>query len=199
MDTIITALYWIATTLILLALATGIGLLAAPAQLRALIRPLDRWHSLRPALGALDKPRYTERGIYRHHRLAGALIVAGAGYTLLRLTGIDHQATLALLPDNWDSGLRTLLAANTYWLLLLSNLAALGVGLAVYFRPSLLKHLETRSNRWLSSRQAMKPLDTWHSEANTALWHHPRLTGSFLLLGSLYVWGVLLAYRHGIL
>jgi len=199
MDLIADALYWIASALILLALATALGLLAAPARLQSLARVLDSWHSLRPALGPLDKPRYTERRIYRHHRLAGALIVAGAGYTLLRLAGIDTHATLALLPAHWDEGLRALLAANVYWFLLLANLAALGVGLAVYFRPSLLKHLEARSNHWLSTRQAMKPLDTYHTELNVALWRHPRLTGAFLLIGSVYVWAVLIAYRHGIL
>lgn len=199
MDLIADALYWIATALIITALATGIALLTVPAQLRTLTRPLDRWHSLRPALGPLDKPHYAERRLYHHHRLFGALIVAGAGYTLLRLPGLDHQAALDLLPVTWDSSLRSLLAANIYWLLLVSNLAALGIGLVVYFRPSLLKHLETRSNHWLSTRQAMKPLDTWRTELNTTLWNHPRLTGAFLLLGGLYVWSVLLAYRHGIL
>lgn len=199
MDIIVDALYWIATALILFSLATALGLLAVPAQLQSLARVLDRWHSLRPTLGPLDKPRHTERRIYRHHRLAGALIVAGAGYTLLRLSAIDHQATLALLPDHWDDVLRSLFAANSYWFLLVTNLAALGIGLVVYFRPSLLKHLETRSNHWLSTRQAMKPLDTYHTGLNVALWHRPRLTGAFLLLGSVYVWAVLIAYRHGIL
>lgn len=199
MDIIITALYWIATALVVLALATAIGLLAAPAQLRALARPLDRWRSLRPALGPLDKPHYTERRIYHHHRLIGTLIVIGAGYTLLRLSAIDHQATLALLPSHWDNNLRALLAANAYWFLLVSNLIALFIGLAVYFRPSMLKHLETRSNRWVSTRQAIKPLDVSHGGLNAVLWNRPRLTGTFLLLGSLYIWSILLAYRHGIL
>lgn len=199
MEIIITALYWSASVLTVLALATGIGLLLAPAQLRELARPLDRWRSLRPMLGQLDKPHYTERQLYHRHRLVGGLIVAGAGYTLLRLSGIDHQATLALLPDHWDHGLRSLAAANAYWFLLITNLAALGVGLVVYFRPSLLKHLETRSNHWLSTRQAIKPLDVSHGELNALLWGRPRATGLFLVLGSLYIWSVLLAYRHGIL
>lgn len=199
MEIIITALYWSATVLTVLALAIGIGLLIAPAQLRELARPLDRWRSLRPALGQLDKPHYIERRLYHRHRLVGGLIVAGAGYTLLRLSGTDHQTTLALLPGDWDHGLRSLAAANAYWLLLLSNLAALGVGLTVYFRPSLLKRLETRSNHWLSTRQAIKPLDVSHGELGARLWSRPRATGLFLVLGSLYIWGVLLAYRHGIL
>lgn len=199
MDLIADALYWIATALILLSLAAALGLLAVPAQLHALARTLDRWHSLRPALAPLDKPHYTERRLYRHHRLVGALVVCGASYTLLRLAGLDPQAALGLLPEGWDDRLRGLLAANFYWFLFLANLAALGVGLVVYFRPSLLKPLETRANRWLSTRQAMKPLDVRHTGLDRALWRHPRRTGAFLLIGSLYLWAVLLAYRHGIL
>ncbi|WP_127474657.1 hypothetical protein [Sulfurivermis fontis] len=199
MDIIITALYWSATALVVLALLTGIGLLVAPGPLRDLARPLDRWHSLRPALGPLDKPHYTERRIYHHHRLVGALFVFGAGYTLLRLPGVDPQAALGLMPENWDGNLRGLLAANVYWLLLVANFAALILGLVVYFRPSLLKRLEARSNRWLSTRQAMKPLDVYHSEWNTLLWRRPRLTGLFITAGSLYIWIILLAYRHGVL
>lgn len=199
MDLIADALYGIATALILLSLATAFGLLAVPAQLQSLARTLDRWHSLRSTLGPLDKPHYTERRIYRHHHLFGALIVAGAGYTLLRLAGIDIHAIPALLPAHWDEALRSLLAANFYWFLLLANLATLGVGLVVYFRPSLLRPLETRSNRWLSTRQAMKPLDTYHTSLNIALWRRPRRVGAFLLIGSLYLWAVLIAYRHGIL
>ncbi|GAB4303424.1 MAG: hypothetical protein Kow0096_25500 [Thiohalomonadaceae bacterium] len=186
MDIIITALYWSATALVILALLTGIGLLVAPERLRALARTLDRWYSLRPALGPLDKPHYTERRLYHHHRLVGALFVLGAGYTLLRLPGVDPQAALGLMPESWGDALRGLLAANTYWLLLVVNLAALLLGLVVYFRPSLLKRLETRSNQWLSTRQAMKPLDVYHSEWNTRLWSRPRLAGLFVTAGSLY-------------
>lgn len=199
MELFIDALYWIVTAAVALAFATGLGLLIAPTWLRERSRPLDFWHSLRPATGPLEKPRYVERNLYRHHRLIGFLLVCGAGYTLLRLATTDSLAMLAVLPAHWDRAMREISAASAYWFLGLGNLAALGVGCAIFFRPSLLKSLEARSNRWLSTRQAAKPMDVYHNGADIWLWQHSRATGIFLLLGSIYIWSVMLAYRHGIL
>jgi hypothetical protein len=199
MELFIDALYWTATAAVALAFATGLGLLLAPTWLREHTRPLDFWHSLRPATGPLEKPRYVEGRLYHHHRLLGFLLVCGSAYTLLRLAMVDSQTMQAVLPTHWDRALREISATSAYWFLGLSSVAALGVGCAVFFRPSLLKSLEAGSNRWLSTRQAAKPMDVYHNGADVWLWRHSRATGIFLLLGSVYIWGVLLAYRHGVL
>jgi len=193
------SLYWIACIVMALAFVVAVGLLFAPAQLRTVARSLDRWHSLRPLLGPLEKPRYTERRFYRHHRLTGVFVVFGAGYILLRLSAISADQAQSLLPAYWTDISRLLVAAAAYWFLIVGSIMAFGVGLLVFFRPSLLKHPEVVANRWLSTRQALKPLDVSRSSVDRAVWHHPRLTGALLLLGIAYIWIIVYAYRGGLL
>ncbi len=89
----------------------------------------------------LERQRFVERFIYRHHRLFGSAIVAGA-LVLLALLGAGQ----ARFGTAWlgRSGGRD--AVFLVWAL---AVAALVIGIIVLVRPSALKGVETLANRWI--------------------------------------------------
>jgi hypothetical protein len=104
--------------------------------------------SWRTLLRQLDAPRDVKRAVYRSHRIAGLLLIAGALYTLHQLWFSPVPGALAGLFHDWGKGALSALLLQTGWYFLLAgNIAALVAGLVVAFRPSLLKGLERLADR----------------------------------------------------
>lgn len=146
----------------------GAGLLIAPGPLLAFYR--------RSVLATLDTPVRIERFVYRNHRLFGAAIALSALFSSIMLGSLLGGQ----VPAGWETGSTILLAGN---------LAALVLGLIMFVRPSLLKGLEQRANRWVPSIKGMQrgpgeplPLSQLH------------LLGATLLALSLLLLGLLSRY-----
>lgn len=170
------------------ALVIGILLIIAPGMVARLQAVLDRRYSARRALKPLEIPRSGERSFYRHHRWWGAAITLGALiYFAVYFFDYDHTAAIAALSRYLHPQVAGWVADSGAALLTIGNAFALLVGLAVLLRPSLLKHLETGANRWISSRQALRPMDAEHTGPDRLAATHPRLTGVLVSLGSLFV------------
>lgn len=116
----------------------GVVLLAAgkPGALRDWLLN----HKLREVFA---RPWRVERFVYRHHRLFGGTISAGAMLLLARLYA-GHNRLLGMHLEPPGTGVR--IAELLVWAL---AVAALVIGMAVLIRPSLLKGIETLSNRWI--------------------------------------------------
>lgn len=179
----------------LIALLTGIWLLLNPSSLRGLTKYLDHWYSLRRAMKPLEIEHHEERIFYRHHKPFGLFILIGSLYTLYRqLFSYEPTQVAGLFDFGISPQAQDWLAESFYLFITLGNAAALLLGLLILFRPSLLKHLEQWANRWVSTRQVMRPLDTSHGEIDALLYRHPRITGAFLTLGSLYIIAILITH-----
>lgn len=121
----------------------------------------------RGLLGILESPRRIERFVYRHHRWSGAVILLGAGFALWRI------AASGILWSPRAFGLHVPLL----WLLAVATALGFLVGLVVLVRPSGLKPLETRANRWVGPEAGT--IREW-------LGRHPRVQGLLVLAASLY-------------
>lgn len=166
----------------------GIWILIQPQGFLRASKSLGRWISTDVFFGSLDRPRYQERFIYKHHRIAGLMIIAGAIYTLfIMIQKIDVKLLVALLPQiggqfwsHWFYGV-------AYALMISANLLALVIGLIVLVRPSMLKILETYMNKWVSPSIDLKKLDETHEIALEILPGNPRLFGLAVALGGVYI------------
>jgi hypothetical protein len=169
-----------------LALFVGVLLLARPQALFALNQWLSRSFDTAPTFRALDQPRHLERFFYRHHRVVGALIVAGAAYVLLRWAfAYDRSGVLALLsPRLAKGGMDWVLPALEATLVGL-HVAILAVGVLIMFRPSLLKGVEKAANRWQDG-PTTTPLDSVVGNLDGAFEGHPRLSGLVLVASALW-------------
>lgn len=138
-------------TVLLLVLILAVALLTGSlALLVGGPREDDRDHGgLVAALRLLDRQWQIERLIYRHHRIVGGIVLATGIFCVWRLASTD---LLVLLNGSSATSALT-------WTLLLGQGFNLVVGMIILLRPSLLKPLESLSNRWhgLDTGQPHRP------------------------------------------
>lgn len=180
-----------------LAMLLGLLLLLAPTAYLAISLRLNKWVSTRRSMRPMEIPRNQEALLYRHHRLFGLLIVTGAIYTLnYFLLDYDRQLAFNTLLKELKIEAFTLDWAldAVMFFLMLGNVFVLIIGSVIFIRPSLLKGVEAWGNTWVSTRHTTRFLDNSYSGVDSVTARHPRFVGGFLLLGGLYVLGMLGVY-----
>ena len=171
------------------ALIAGVLLIFDSARAFRIGDWLNRWVSTREIVKPLEEHRNISRPLYRMHRLVGALICAGALYSLVVLGAPSGGAAIAT--SLAGIGPHKLFAAwlgeSLRYFLLAGNLGALLFGVVFLVRPSALKSLEAWADKRISERRAVKPLEKMRMSADQFLRRHPKTVGSLVVLGSLYV------------
>ena len=170
------------------ALAAGLLLAFRSETAFRISERMNRWVSTRTAIRPLEQHRSISRPLYRMHRLVGALICAGAIYSLIVLgmpTG--ESAIVKSLSSLGPARFSAWLAESLRWILLAGNFGALLFGIVFIVRPSALKSLEAWADRRISMRRSTKPLEESHLTADVFVRAHPRFTGVMIILGSVYV------------
>jgi hypothetical protein len=149
---------------------------------------LNGWFSTKGALGRLEAPRDIKRILYRGHRIAGVLVVAGALYALAELWWRYPGLALGRAFGGLGSPeLGPLIFESVRLFLILGNLAALAAGTVVFFRPSLLKPLEGWADRVYRPRMTSEGADKMRLQADEFAKAHPRLLGLLAAAGGVYV------------
>jgi hypothetical protein len=170
-----------------LSVLIGLMLLVDSERVLRWNRVLNGWFSTQRALETLEAPRDVKRIVYRGHRIAGLLVVAGALYALAELWLNDEGAVLARAFQEWGPPqLAALMFESLRLFLIIGNFAALAAGTVVFFRPSLLKPLETWADRVYRH---------WTSEAADRMWlepdelakAHPKVLGLLAAASGTYV------------
>ncbi|HEX7047363.1 MAG TPA: hypothetical protein VF275_07315 [Gammaproteobacteria bacterium] len=179
---------WLALALLAACLVYAISLLLFPGVTLELSATLNRRYSSRRALRPLEIPRATEAFFYRHHRLVGGLLLAGvATFFLLFFFGYPRDTVLAGIAQEIGGALAGTLVDAAEWFLLSAN-ALIGIfALAMVLRPSVLKPLEAWSNRWISTRQALRDAERPHEPLDEFLVRHPRTGALLVLAGTAYI------------
>ncbi|MCC2656158.1 MAG: hypothetical protein K0Q76_1266 [Panacagrimonas sp.] len=173
-----------------LALSTlwGLWLLVAPQAARRFAAGADRWVPTAAWFNRLNRPVDTTRWFYRHHRLVGVLIGAGAGYALWRwFSAYRPGAGIALLDRHWVSAGMDWLVPACEWIFLGFNCVILAFALIVIVRPSLLKTPERIANTWIDM-PAERTLDRHFDPLSKLVAGRPRLIGALVAMvcGVLY-------------
>jgi hypothetical protein len=170
------------------ALLTGLMLLIDSKWAFRIGEKLDRWVSTREAIRPLEEFRSVSRPLYRMHRLVGALICAGALYSLIVLgTPSGGAAIMKSLSGIGPKYFAAWISESLRYVLLAGNFGALLFGVVFLVRPSALKSLEAWADRRISERKAVKPLETMRMSADQFVRRHPQAVGVLVVLGSLYV------------
>lgn len=161
----------------------GAGIWLKPNQIVQLNQSFSRWVSTERAEVALDRPRWTERFFYRHHKLVGAGVLIGALVVLYTFLFSFNLRTISTLVPRGYWWLSDALVAI---MLAGSGLAAL-IGILILIRPSMLRELEKASNHWVSTEKFQTMLSKRNSSAEQSLIRHHRIAGISILLCSLYI------------
>lgn len=167
-------------------LFVGIGMLFKPDGVARLNQRLSRWISTDKLEEDLDRPHWTERVFYRHHRLLGVVLLGSAIFFLLAIFPKAPLLT-ALLRDRATGWL----PVTMVWILLAATVLAAVVGTVVLVRPSLLRKFERASNRWIPTDGILKSLNSPHYSLEQHAIRHMRFVGLLVFLGSSYAAAVL--------
>ena len=166
-------------------LVIGLLMLVIPDKVHAFAARMDVYISTEKYFAVFDKTKNIERYFYQYHRVFGVFIVLASGYTLFALFGTDipyHKLPEIIHPvvSEWlyDAGVNMLLVLNAIVVI---------VGLVVFFRPSLLKGIEAKMNKWVDSSAVVKELDTQRFLEQQKPLKRPRLYGAVVFLASVYI------------
>ncbi len=197
-------LYYVVVLLIfgnIFALVIGVLMLAAPAWMGALFKLSNRWISTRRMTKPLEKPRPTEGAMLRYPRLLGAILLASAALILIKgaifITGMSAADGGRLLAGfyagadisrgTWEAMWISLIA-----FIIVGTVTAIVVGLMSLFKLAKLRHWLDSMNRWVSTRQVTKPLDTPHYQLDEMIKAQPRVWGG--LISALALFSVLVLW-----
>lgn len=181
---LVASLFWLSVLVSL----CGLIFIIRPSIFLHYNNKLNRWISTNEFFDFIDKPRHIERVVYHYHHLFGAVILLGAGYCMYEfLYHINTQIFVRNLPVIGNVRFSAWLYEIVYYLLIVANGLALIVGLIILVRPSLLKGMESIANRWISSSDYTKTLDSTHSIPEHILPGNIRLFGLIVLLGGVYI------------
>ena len=178
------SLFWVGALLVPL----GLFLLLAPTRVARLGEIMNRWVSTQKFFDAINRPRYQEKFVYRHHRIFGivvTLLSVCVLYMLVFYSGME--VTVGYFQGLAQSGFENWLFTNLYYILVFVVSLALVCGIVIFIRPSALKRVEAWSNQWVATEDKLKPLDEVHEIPGGIFSSRPRLFGVFVLLGACYI------------
>jgi hypothetical protein len=173
----------------LLAIVVGFGLLLIPLKLEQMNRKLTYWFDTSKMASELDRPRWLERYIYRHHRFFGGALFAGSIFIIYAFLLHPITRKVSALASNDVLGLLDAGVA----LLVIFGVLGLVIGLVLMTKPSLLRDLEAASNRWISTAEMVKSLDKMHSGFEKRVFVARMISAAYLIFGGAYV-----AFRLGV-
>jgi hypothetical protein len=177
------------------ALGLGMVLLIAPQKVERLREIFDQWLTPRKPLKSLEIPRQSDPVLYRNHRWIGAIAIILPLITLyLLLYSVAEQLPRTAVSRQQYYLFWQWLFDSTILFLYISNIFAFFVGIAIFFRPSLLKRVEGVANHWLSTRRVLRRFDQSYSQLDELILKRSRWSGIFLIFGSLYVLGLILTF-----
>lgn len=168
-------------------LLIGAGMLFRPQQVIRLNQYVSRWVGSEKFSVMLDRPRWSERFFYRHHKPVGAGVLIGALLILYTFLFSYNLRTISTLIPRGYWWLSDALVAI---LLVGSALAAL-IGILILVRPSLLRELEKAANHWVSTERLLTLFNHMNFSAEQSIIRHHKVAGISIMLGSLYILVVL--------
>ena len=170
--------------LLLVCALLGAAVALRPALLARLKTAAERRYSMRRATRRLDVPRNIDPLFYRHHRVAGAVVVALAVFLLYVLVFEETGRWQALVADDYRQ-LAAILVEFAHIVVWIASILALIVGTIVFVRPSALKAVERRANRWVTTRPYTRGLEREHTGLDERLARHPRVWGTIIAIAGL--------------
>lgn len=172
------------------AVVMGLAMLFAPDKARKVNRFFARWIDTRQFEMVLDRPRLTERFIYRHHRLAGTILSGCSLYVLYKFLLNRPAETIGAIMANDHFGLWGASVA----LFVIGGVLGSVIGLLMFMKPSLLREIEDASNKWISTDRFSDLFNHAHTFVDEALFTYRKTVGIVLTFSGGYIF-----YKLGLL
>jgi len=126
----------------------------------------------------------------------GAVSIFAAGFSVFVLNvQIDAEHVAAAIPLNMPRAFEVLLVESLRRILIAGSLLAIAVGVMLILFPDALRAIETRANRWYSTRRILRNGDAMNMDFDRWLDGNSRVAGWIIASGALVVvvnFGILL-------
>lgn len=167
----------------MLAIVVGIGLLFAPERIQVINERLARWVDTEKFERQFDRPRWTERHFYRHHRIAGSALFTVSVIVLYKFLLTPTKQKIAAIVPNDPIGLLDAMVA----LFVIAGALGAVIGLVVFTRPSMLRELENAANRWISTEHISRFFNTPYFSFDSCVLRYRKIAGVFFFIVGLYI------------
>lgn len=179
--------YLVGFGMFFVSLLVGLMLIIRPEIIVKLNQRVGKRFSLRQSTKFLEVPNNIDRIFYRHHRIIGLIVTLVAGYVLYYFTfGYDTVVVSEILKTYQHGAIMNLMIASLRLFMQVCCAVIVVLGVAIFFRPSQLKSFESWANRWISTRQASRPLSLERDQMNQLVYKYPRFSGLLIALLSIY-------------
>lgn len=177
------------------AVLVGVLMVAAPQLLARWSHLANRWVSTHTLTERLEQMRDVDGYAFRHARIVGLALLAGALFILIQGGQFVRRLSIAdggsLLSDLFDGRNLPPAVWESLWLsavilLLLGALLALVVGVLGLFERSWLQRFFGVANRWISTHRGTEALDVPRYPLDATIRHRPRIWGAVIALLGTY-------------
>ena len=161
----------------LLGLVIGAGLLLRSAAILRFTDYMNRWISTRQVLRPLDVPlQMGPSGTGA--RWFGAVLAALGAYSAVILIGsIDIVRLAGLLRVDPRYSLTAIGLQTAKWILVVGSVGAIIAGIMLLFFPGAWRNVESRANRWHTSRNLEMSEETVYLSLDRVVQAFPRVSG----------------------
>ena len=175
-------------------LTIGAILILRPRWLQRMSQIANRWISTRRFDKFLETTINIDHWFYRYRRTSTSATIAGAIFMLYYFSvKIDKASVISGLGNRFSISPAYFSALfDPMVMIAISGAAfALFVSLFMLLRPYLFRKFEHSSNKWVSLRRTMKPLEIMRSSVDAFTFRHTLPIGVMLMLGSVYTLGMI--------
>jgi hypothetical protein len=185
------AYVWFMTSLFVLGVLLvplGLSFLLIPEKMLRIGEKLNHWISTEHIFDSLNRPRFLERFVYRHHSIFGILVIAISTICIyMMLFYADISLIMYKLLLMVETEFSKWLLVSLYYILAGANVLAFMLGVIIVIRPSVLKTLEDKANHWFEAEEKLKVLDNTRDLPDSIFPGNPRIFGTLILIAALYI------------
>jgi hypothetical protein len=189
---------WIAESLAIffllggfVALAVGAGLFFRAESTLRFFGTVNRWVSMRHVADRLEIVHDTRPAVLRYRFLIAAVFIVGGAFALFSLiTQFDAKAVLYVYRMSlFKPAFAAWLVDGAKWILIVGNIVAIVVGLALAFFPGAVANLEAKGGRWYSEPEVVKRADDLRLPLDQRVVAYPRHSGVAMMFFGLVLIG----------
>jgi hypothetical protein len=171
------------------AFVVGLILIFRPDSLAQFNDISNSWYSERKSTKPLDIMRDSDRVFMRNHQITGwIMLVASLVGLYLLVTRIPHD------PFDQVKGMdeQVQLVANVVvdvakWFFIVFTAAGLPIWILMIFKPATLERVSNFFNRWISTRNMMRPLEEMDHRVDSFVLKYHVIFGAFFALGGVVI------------
>ena len=186
-EILITAGFWVCILGACVGIALGLGLNISSARTLRFLKATNRWVSLRKRLEPLEKPRDIDTEILKRRQLSATVFIIGGAYTVFMLLFVvEFPYVVLALSENANPIIVEILVESLKWILVLSGVLAMVVGVAMLVSDNALPALRAKLDHWYSTEKVSKAVSEMHMTLDNLTEAYPRASGLVLLLSSAF-------------